>query len=457
MKRTLPLFLGLTLTFSPVLADPPSVPDTVLSTDWRGFRGNDASGVSEGATLPTSWSVEKKQNILWNTPIPGLGHSCPVISGDFLFVTTAVTSKSTAKLKVGLYGDIDSVDDASPHRYEVYCLSKATGKVLWHRVSALNSPKVKRHPKSSHASPTVATDGKVVVASFGSEGLYCYDFKGKLLWKHSLGVLDSGYYQVPDAQWGFASSPVIYGGRVVVQCDVQKNSYVATLDLKTGKEIWRTPRTEVPTWGTPLIVSANGTPQIVVNGWKHIGGYDFATGKEIWKLTGGGDIPVPSPVFGQGLIFITSAHGRMAPIYAIKPDSKGDISPQGEETTSSGIAWSYRRNGSYMQTPLVYGDFLYLCQDNGILSCYEAKTGKMLYRQRVGDGASGFTASMVAGDGKLYLTGEEGTIYVVKAGAEYALLGKSEMSALCMATPAISKGSLYYRTQNEVVAIGAKK
>ncbi len=432
-------------------ADTPSA-----SKDWRGFRGNGASGVSDGKILPIRWNIEKKENLLWTTPIPGLGHSAPVIVGDLLFVTTAISSKPKAQLKVGLYGDIDSVEDNSPQKFEVYCLSKSTGKIIWKKTAITTPPQVKRHPKSSYASPTVGTDGKVVVASFGSEGLYCYDFQGNLLWKRDLGLLDSGYYQVPDAQWGFASSPVISDGRVIVQCDVQKNSFLAALDLKTGKDVWRTPRKDVPTWGTPLIVEAGGKKQIVVNGWKHIGGYNFADGKEIWKLTGGGDIPVPSPVYGQGLIFITNAHGRMSPIYAVKPDAQGDISLAGEAAENAGVAWSYRRDGSYMQTPLVYGDYLYVCRDNGVLGCYEAKTGKRVYTQRLGDGASGFSASMVGGDGKLYVTSEEGEIYVLKAGSEFSLLAKNEMGAICMATPAISDGKLYYRTQSAVMAVGGK-
>jgi outer membrane protein assembly factor BamB len=163
-----------------------------------------------------------------------------------------------------------------------------------------------RHPKSTHASPTPATDGQHVIVSFGSEGLFAYDMSGTLLWKKDFGVLDVGFYMVPDAQWGFASSPVIHEGVVIIQADVQKNSFIGAFDVKTGKELWRTPRNDVPIFGTPAVVpyTAGGKNswQVVVNGWHHIGGYDFKTGKELWMLKGGGDIPVPTPVFTDGLI-----------------------------------------------------------------------------------------------------------------------------------------------------------
>ena len=191
---------------------------------------------------------------------------------------------------------------------------------------------------------------------------------GDLLWKKDFGRLDSGFFMVPDAQWGFASSPVIHNGRVILQADVQKGSFVAAFDVRTGKELWRTPRADVPTWSTPAVVSMNGRDQVIVNGWKHIGGYDLETGKEVWRMTGGGDIPVPTPIAAHGLVFITNAHGKAAPIYAIKPTASGDISLKEGESSNAHIAWSYMRDGGYMQTPIVYGDILYVCRDNGVLS-----------------------------------------------------------------------------------------
>ena len=421
--------------------------------NWPQFRGAYASGVADGFPTPTKWDVEKSVNVLWKTPIPGLGHSSPVLWGDKIFITTAISGKAKDPLKVGLYGDITPVEDDTSHQFKVYCLDKNTGKILWEKVAATGVPKIKRHPKSTNANPSVATDGKRIVAFFGSEGMYCYDLQGNLQWKKDLGVLDAGYYQVPDAQWGYASSPVIYDGSVIVQADVQQNAFLASFSLKDGKEQWRTKRDDVPTFGTPTIAEVNGRATIIVNGWKHIGGYDAETGLELWKLRGGGDIPAPTPVVAGNLAYVTNAHGSMSPIYAIKLDSAGDISLKGDDTENAGVAWSSRRDGSYMPTPLVYGDYLYICRDNGIAVCFEAKTGKKVYEERLGTGRSGFTASVIAGDGKIYFTSEDGDIYVVKSGPKFELLATNPMGEVCMATPALSAGTLYYRTQSHLIAL----
>jgi len=317
-------------------------------------------------------------------------------------------------------------------------------------------PKVKRHPKATHANSTLATDGRHLIAFFGSEGIYCFDMDGKQQWKRDLGVLDSAFYVVPEAQWEFASSPIIYQDSVLIQCDVLNGSFVAALNIKDGTDLWRTPRTDVPTWGTPTVHADGATAQMIVNGYKHTGGYDVRTGKELWRLKGGGDIPVPTPVVAHGLAFITNAHGPMAPIYAIRLNATGDISLAANASSNQFVAWSYPRDGAYMITPLVYGDYLYNAKNNGVMSCYDAKTGNRIYQQRLGGGTSGFTASPVAGDGKLYFSSEDGDIYVVKAGPTFELVSRNTMGEICMASPAISGGVLYFRTQSHVVAVAAK-
>src|SRR5579871_379760 len=277
-------------------------------SNWPQFRGPDASGVGAGSP-PVSWDGESGKNVLWKTAIPGLGHSSPIVWGDKIFLTTAVSESGDAKLKVGLYGDITSVENEGPQKFNVYCIDRKSGKVLWERTATSGVPKIKRHPKSSHASPTPATDGKYLVVSFGSEGLFAYDLNGKPIWKKDLGVLDSGFYMVPDAQWGYASSPVIHDGVVLIQADVQKNSFVGAFEIEIGRELWRTPRNDVPTFGSPAVAPyGDKGQQVVVNGWKEIAGYDFRTGRQLWMLKGGGDIPVPTPVYADGLIVITNAH-----------------------------------------------------------------------------------------------------------------------------------------------------
>jgi outer membrane protein assembly factor BamB len=422
------------------------------AVDWPSFRGRLASGVADGFSLPERFGGDKPR---WKTRIPGLGHSSPVVAGERVFVTTAVSGRNDAALKVGLYGDIEPVDDSSVHQWKVYCLDKKTGRIEWERTAHEGVPAVKRHPKSTHANSTMAVGQNRAAAFFGSEGLYCYDFEGELIWKKDFGVLDSGYFQVPGAQWGFASSPVIAGDKLIVQCDVQKNSFLAALDLASGRDLWRTARQDVPTWSSPTVVEDGERPQVIVNGYRHPGGYALETGRELWRLSGGaGDIPVPTPVLASGMVFLTSAHGSASPIYAIKLDARGDISLAEGQTANDSIAWSYPRGGAYMQTPLVYGGHLYVCRDNGVLSCYEVRGGQRAYQERLGSGG-GFSASAVAADGKIYFTSETGDVYVVGAGPEFKLLATNALGEICMATPAISEGALLFRCQDHLIAVGA--
>jgi outer membrane protein assembly factor BamB len=433
---------------------PPAFAADVPDENWPRFRGPRASGVAEGHPTPLAWSVDTRSGIAWRTPVPGLAHSSPVVWGDSLFVTSAVSASGASPLKVGLYGDIESVPAEAVQRYVIYRVDKRTGKILWERTAHEGVPRRARHPKSTHANPTPATDGKRVVVFFGSEGLYCYDVDGRLLWKKDFGPLDAAYFEAPEAQWGVASSPVIHEGVVFLQCDVLNDPFLAAFDLATGRELWRTRREDVPTWSTPALVEVGERTLLVVNGWKHIGGYDARTGKEVWRLRGGGDIPVPTPVVAHGLVFITNAHGPASPIYAVRLGAQGDITLKEGKTASQHIAWSVMRGGGYMQTPLVYGENLYTCRDNGVLTCYRARTGERLYQERLGGGGSGFTASPVAADGKLYFTSEEGEVYVVRAADRFELLARNALGEVTMATPAISQGRLFFRTKEHLVAVG---
>ena len=434
-------------------------------TNWPSFRGLNADGLGQGPATATVWNVEKSENILWKRALPGLGHSSPIIWGDRLFITTAVNQRKAAPLKVGLYGDPESAEDNDVQQWKIICLNKRTGEPLWEKTAHEGVPKQKRHPKATHANCTMATDGTNVVAFFGSEGLFCYDLDGRPRWRKDWGTLRTSpvvYNDKPDPQgvdleWGFASSPIIYGGRVFVQCDVLTNGFVAALDLADGREVWRTPRDDTATWSTPNVCAEGSRPQLVVNGWKHMGGYDLRTGAELWRMSGGGDCPVPTPVVWNGLIFLMSAHGPRRPVYAVRTDAVGDVSLRDGAGTNRYVAWSALRGGSYMQTPLVYGDFLYSCHVDGILSCYEARSGKLMYRERLGTGGDGFTASPVASEGKLYFTSERGSVFVVKPGADFTVLATNHMGEVCMATPAISEGTLFFRTQGHLVAVGGGK
>ncbi|HYK88591.1 MAG TPA: PQQ-binding-like beta-propeller repeat protein [Acidobacteriota bacterium] len=444
------LFLAAVLAYSAAATEDPS------TGNWPSFRGSNATGIAEGYSLPAVWDAASSKNIKWKTPIQGLGLSSPIVWGNRIFLSAAIGGAQNAGLKTGLYGDIRSVQDDSTHRWLVYCLDRQSGRIVWEKEVYTGIPKVKRHPKSTHANSTLATDGRHVVVFFGSEGLYCLDMDGKVLWKRDLGVLDSAFFVAPEAQWEFGSSPIIYQNIVLIQCDVLKGSFVAALDVRDGKEIWRTARNDVPTWGTPTIYADGTNAQVIINGYKHIGSYDVRTGKEMWWLQGGGDIPVPTPVVSRGMAFITNAHGKTAPIYGIRLSAAGDISLKEGETSNQFVAWSAPRDGSYMATPLVYGDYLYNCRWNGVLGCYEADSGKRVYQERLGSGTSAFTASPVAGDGKIYFSSEEGDIYVIKAGPTFEVLARNSMGEVCMASPAISEGTIYFRTQSQLVAVSGK-
>ncbi len=422
--------------------------------DWPQFRGSNASGIAEGSSPPISWNVDSGDHVKWSVELPGLAHSSPIVWGDRVYLTTAVSDNEDPELKVGLYGDIKPIEGDGMHRFVVMALDVKTGGVVWNETAHEGIPKVKRHPKATHANSTPATDGKHIVAFFGSEGLYCYDTDGDLLWNKDFGVLDAGFYMVKTAQWGFASSPIIHDGTVIVQCDVQEDSFLAAFDVETGEERWRTPRDDVPTWSTPTVYEGGGKTRIAVNGWHHIGGYDFATGEAVWELEGGGDIPVPTPVFAHDMLFIHNAHGRMSPIYAIRADASGDISLEGDATSNDAIAWSVTRGGGYMVSGIVYGDYFYNCSPNGRLTCFDAKTGEKMFSERMGGTGAAFSASPVAADGRLYFPSEEGDVFVVKAGKKFEVLAENAMGEICMASPAISDDVLFIRTQKRLVAIG---
>jgi outer membrane protein assembly factor BamB len=423
--------------------------------NWPSFRGPEAMGVSAGRA-PLNWNADgEKKNIRWKTPIPGLSHSSPIVWGDRLYVATAVASAGEAPLKVGLYGAGDPANDNGEQSWRVYCLDKKSGKILWDRESYKGVPKSKRHTKATHSNTTLATDGKRLIAFFGSEGLYAYSLDGKLLWKKEFGLLDMGPPGY-DLQWGFASSPVLFEDKVVVQCDGRNQAFVAVLSATDGKELWRTDRKSLSqlSWATPAVVRAAGRTQIVLNAWPYIASYDFSTGKELWRLKSAGDITVPTPIFAHGLIYVTNAHGGPAPLYAIKPEASGDISLKDAATTSDGIIWSEPKNGAYMQTPLIVGDLLYSCSDRGVLKVYDAKSGKPVYQQRLGAGTTGFSSSPVAVGDRVYFTNEEGETYVIKAGPVFELLATNKLGEIAMATPAVSEGVLFFRTRGHVVAIG---
>ena len=421
---------------------------------WPSFRGPQASGVAEGPA-PTAWNAETAKNVLWKTPIPGLAHSSPVVWGDRVFVTTAVSTEANPPFRHGLYGDVEPVESKPEHSWRVLALDRKTGKVLWERVAHSGVPQVKRHPKATHANSTPATDGEHVVALFGSAGLFCYGVDGTLHWKKDLGVLDAGWFYDPSYQWEYAASPILYKNLVIVQADLQKGSFIAAYDLKDGRQVWRTERDEIPSWATPSVFETAKRAEVVTNATKHVRGYDPLTGKELWRLAGNSEVVAPTPIAAHGLAYVTAGYSPIQPIYAIRLGAaNGDITlPEGKEATEA-VAWSKRRGGPYMPTPIVYGDLLYTCSNNGVLTAYDAKTGAQVYRERIAGTASvAFSASPVAADGKLYFASEDGEVYVVKTGPKFELLATNPMGEVLMATPAITDGMILVRGRSHLFAI----
>ncbi len=420
--------------------------------NWPSFRGPNGAGVGDGNDPPTTWDAEKSINILWKTPIPGLGHSSPIIWKDQIFVTTAISSDANSEFVHGLTDTGASAADTSKHSWRIYCLNKNTGRIIWEKTIYEGVPKVKRHVKASYANPTPATDGKHLLVSFGSEGLYCFDLDGKLLWKQDLGVLDGGWTADAGSHWGFGSSPIIYKDLAIVQCDTQNQSFVAAFDLASGKRVWQTMREEDSSWSTPTIYEANNRAELITSGTKYYRGYDPLTGKELWRMADGVDVKIPTPVVTNDLYFLGggSANERHA-FYAVRAGVKGEIKPADADAKS--IAWQNTQIRPHIVTPIVYNGFLYVCTDNGILSQYQAATGEATFRARLGSGGS-FSASPVAADGKLYFASEDGDVFVVKAGSTFELLARNTIGEVVFATPAIGGNMIVIRGQHHIFGIG---
>lgn len=426
---------------------------------WPSFRGPNASGVANGQNLPDHWNPATRDNILWRTPIPGLAHSSPIVWGDRVFVTSAISSKGSATFKPGLYGDGDASDDTSRHRWMLYAIEAASGRIIWERIAFDGEPRNKRHIKSTYASATPATDGRIVVAWFGSQGVHAFDLEGRRLWTVDLGRVNMGAYDIPAYEWGPASSPIIWNDLVLLQCDTQADSFVIALDARTGKTVWKTDRDEWPSWGTPTVLAPPtasgqpGEPELVTNASKFIRAYDPRTGRELWRLGGSSKITAPTPILAGDLVIVASGRAPERPIFAVRPTARGDVTLATDASSNAAVAWSKTGRGPYMPTPLAYDGLLYVLANNGVLDAYTIATGEEVYRQRLPTVGSGFSASPVAADGKLYLSNEDGDMLVVAAGTAFKHLATNSMGELLMATPALSNGVMYVRTASSLFAI----
>lgn len=420
--------------------------------NWPGFRGTNASGVADGTHPPTTWNAEKNQNVRWRATIPGLSHASPIVWGNKIFVISAISANPNSGFNAKDKG-IDLANDDVKHTWRIYCLDKATGRIVWDQTAYEGVPRARRHLKATQANSTPATNGKYVVALFGSEGLSCYDLNGKLFWSKDLGVLNPGLWDDPNSSWGHASSPVIFGDLVIVQADGHAQSFIAAFELRSGKQVWRTERNEITSWTTPTINATGKRTELVANGGRYIRGYDPLTGKELWRFADSDtQVKMQAPLVANGLIYITGGYPPGRAMYAFKSGAVGDISLKPGQETNDFIAWSSTKGSPYTPTPLVYAGLFYTCADNGVLSAYDAKTGERIYQERL---PSSFSASPIAADGKLYLASEDGDVFVVKAGRKFELLATNSVGKALMATPALTDGMLILRTENYIYAIGA--
>jgi outer membrane protein assembly factor BamB len=414
---------------------------------WGQFRGPGASGVSESTALPDTWSTT--ENVRWKTAIPGHGWSSPIAWGDRIFVTSVVPSGAVEPPKGGLYFGGERPAPQVEHRWMVYAIDFATGKIVWEREAHRGVPPQARHLKNTYASETPVTDGRHVYVSFGNVGLFAYDFNGTQLWASPVPVkpMRNG--------WGTAASPVLHEGRLYVVNDNDGGSYLAAIDAATGKTVWLVERKEGTNWATPYVwTHARGT-EIVTSGTGAVRSYSL-DGELLWSLTPMSTIVIPTPFAKFDLLYVASGYvgDQVRPVYAIRPGAKGDITLPKGETSSASIAWSLPQGGPYNPSPIVYGDYYYTLFDRGFFTAHDARTGKEIYTKvRLDPAAGAFTASPWAYRGKIFAMSEDGVTYVIEAGPQYKLLGRNSLDEFTMASPAIHRDSLVIRTAGNLYRI----
>lgn len=423
--------------------------DAGSADHWPQWRGPDGSGVAPGSGFPTEWTPDT--NIAWKTAIPGRGHSSPSVWGDRIFLTTSIEGPSVpgnkAPVHIGWdgkpgYVHPDSVGADHAYTLKVLAVDAKSGKVLWERTAYEGPMYDDRHRKNTYASSTVATDGRLIYAFFESAGLYCYDVDGVLKWKASLGGLAK-------AGMGPGTSPVLFDQLVIVQCDLEmgEGSFIAALDRATGREVWRAARTNRRSWATPLLVRAAGRTELVASGAESVIAYDPTTGRELWRADGVVSHPIPSAVAGHGVV-VVSAGSQQKRALAIRAGGSGDL------TGSDAVVWRYSKGTAYVPSPILYGDYVYLMTDKGLLTCLDAKTGALQYEGGRVPVPATFTASPVAYDGVILLTSEDGDSFVIRAGPKHEVVRTNSVGEPVYASPALVTGRIYVRGERHLFAIG---
>jgi outer membrane protein assembly factor BamB len=416
------------------------------SDDWPNWRGP-ANGVSPLKNLPIEWNAEK--NIAWRVDVAGKGHSSPSIWGNRIFLTTDITgdqipNKAIPKhlIRGGMpFRNPDSCCADRKHTLKVLCFDASNGKQIWERIVFDGEVYDEVHRTADYATTTVTTDGKFAYANFGAEGFFKLDNDGKILWKCDLGKIDT-------VGLGYGPSPVLFEDKLIVLADQDDghNSFIAAVSTADGKIVWKTPRKIANTWTTPVLVKIGGETQVVVSAGEKVMAYDPRTGKELWSADGPGGNVVHTPVFGADLLFATVG-------YPIKKSEAIRLNPAAGEDR---IAWSYTKGTSYIPSPLLYGDNLYLMTDSGIVTCLNAKTGEPKYEAKRVPKPGRFTSALVAFDGKILMTSEDGDTYVIKAGPEFEILATNSIGEGVVASLALAGDSIYIRSTKSLFRIRNK-
>lgn len=416
--------------------------------NWPQFRGPGATGVSANPGLPDTWSTV--DGVEWSTGIPGRGWSSPIVWGKKIFVTTAIKEGGEVEpVKRGLYFGGNRPAPKEVHSFVLYCLDLDSGKIAWNKEMHRAVPQHGHHLKNTLASETPVTDGERVYAYFGNVGLFCFDFEGNQLWSKQWKSVPTRF------GWGTAASPVLHGDRIYVVNDNDEQSFLVALDKKTGEQIWRVDRDEKSNWATPFVWENEKRTEIVTPGTGKIRSYGL-DGQLLWELGGMSGITIPTPLAAHGLLYVTSGYvlDRSKPLFAIRPGAAGDISLEDDQLGNEYVAWCQKKAGPYNPSPIVYGDYLYVLYDMGLLACFDAKTGDEVYgKRRIGPGARAFTSSLWAYGGKIFCLSEDGDTFAIQAGPEFKLLGKNSLGELCMATPAIVGDGLVIRTESHLLRI----
>jgi outer membrane protein assembly factor BamB len=415
--------------------------------NWPQWRGPSGQGISSEKDLPLEWSPEK--NIKWRTPITGRGHSSPIVWGDHIFLTSAVEGPviSGAKaVKHIINGQEVKLPDTvgADHSYtlKVICINSDTGAIVWERTAYEGRMYDDRQKRNTYASSTPATDGRYLYAYFGSEGLYCYDFDGKQIWKvATAGVAKMGY--------GEGTSPVLFENLVILQVDTElgEKSYIAAYDQTTGKQVWKTSRKNRATWSTPILIRGSKRVELVTSGAEEVISYDPATGKELWRAEGLLSHAIPTPLAGDDMVFVyAGSHDKRG--YAVRLGGAGDISKTDK------ILWRHDKGTAYVTSGILYEGDVYILTDSGLLTCIDAKTGALKYEGGRLPTATTFFASPVAFDGKILITSEDGDTFVIKSGGQYEIVKTNSVGEPVYASPAIANGRIYIRSESNLYCIG---